>query len=167
MLKSIALLALSVPATLGVIADITLEPDQNNVVAGRLEGRWEADEVISERMGMNSSSKSYEFVEDESITAALPAKFAKLFENFRLYEAGTVTVRSGDEVSFSGPYLLTNHAGNPHLLVFRERDGEPLADIESMNIFVGHGKTKAKDVLLVGGDFNNQPFQAFRRVAQK
>jgi hypothetical protein len=37
--------------------------------------------------------------------------------------------------------------------------------VESFNVMIARAKEPANDLLFIGGDFNNQPFSAFKRVA--
>jgi hypothetical protein len=46
----------------------------------------------------------------------------------------------------------------------RERNGDPHGDGESFNVMLARGKEEQQDLLFVGGDSNNQPFSAYRRV---
>lgn len=163
----IVLLALAATAFAGAAAlafQLAVEPDQNNVSAGRLFGHWEADPVVAERMGLPPSSETLEFAPDESFLASIPAEMAEALAKLRVFESGIVTIRREGRLTSSGPYILTTVSGNPHLVMFRDRDGEALADAESSNVFVAPGKTREQDLLLLGGDFNNEPFRAFRRV---
>ncbi len=62
------------------------------------------------------------------------------------------------------PFVLTARSGNPHLVYFRPRGGDPLGDAESFNIALVRARTPAADLLFIGGDFNNQRFVAYRRA---
>ena len=61
-------------------------------------------------------------------------------------------------------FVLIEHRGNPHLVWFREAGGDPLGDAESFNVMLAPAKDTANDLLFIGGDFNNQPFSAYKRV---
>ena len=63
------------------------------------------------------------------------------------------------------PFLLIAVHGNPHVLYFRERDGDPMGDGESFNLVLAPAREPASDLLFIGGDFNNQPFAAYDRQA--
>jgi hypothetical protein len=143
--------------------EVRVEPDQNNVTAGRLVGTWEADPLVAKRMGCKPSADSFEFGAGDEFLSRIPAKYDEVLAKLRFYESGQLIIRREGRVKGTHPYLLSVIAGNPHLLIFRERDGDPLGDIESMNLFVAPGKNRTGDILLMGGDFNNQPFKAFRR----
>jgi hypothetical protein len=60
-------------------------------------------------------------------------------------------------------FILIEMKGNPHVVYFRERDGDPLGDAESFNVMLAVAKDKPSDLLFIGGDFNNQPFTAYER----
>ena len=61
-------------------------------------------------------------------------------------------------------FILITHRGNATVVYFRERDGDPMGDGESFIVMLAPAKDRAKDLLLTGGDFNNQPFSAFERA---
>jgi hypothetical protein len=42
--------------------------------------------------------------------------------------------------------------------------GDPLGDAESFNVMLAVARDGTNDLLFIGGDFNNQPFAAYRRV---
>lgn len=166
-LLTILALVLLAPLGLALTLQLRVEPDQNNVTAGRLVGTWESDPVVAERMGLKGDGQQLEFRAAGDFLDKVPAKIAEAIKDMRIYESGTVVLRAGDKTRWTRPYLLTNISGNPHLLMFRARDGEPLGDVESFNLFVAQGKEQADDLLLVGGDFNNEPFRPFRRVEER
>ncbi|MFT4541719.1 MAG: hypothetical protein ACI841_005014 [Planctomycetota bacterium] len=159
-------LLLSTPVALAIGFDFRVEPDQNNVTAGRLYGNWEADPVVSERLGTKLPKDTIEFTEDQSFLAELPAQYEKFLKDKQIFESGVVTWRRDGRVVRGGPYILITHSGNPHLVYFRDRDGVAMGDAESANIFVGQGKERQQDLLLLGGDFNNEAFRAYRRVSK-
>ncbi len=163
-LTSALLLVLLAPVCLALALDLRVEPDASNVTAGRLEGLWESDSAVAERMGLKPDTSTLEFLPGAEFLAQIPAKFVEALAEFHLYESGTLISRAEGKVQWSRPYLLTIIHGNPHVLMFRARDGDPLGDVESANVFVAPGKEHANDLLLLGGDFSNQPFRPYRRV---
>lgn len=155
-------LLLAVPAL-----DLTLQPDENNLAEGRLEGVWEYDPVVSERLGTSSHREmTLEFRADAAVLQSLPGMWDRQLADWTLFEAGHMTIRSQGVIEAAAPYLLTSLAGNPHIVTFRERDGEPLTDAESFNFLLAPGKESPQDLLMLGGDFDNEPFRAMRRVAE-
>jgi hypothetical protein len=139
-------------------AEVQVRPDQNNVVSSRLEGEWEADDELTKRLGGRAKGK-VEFQSDKAVAAKIPAKFDTFFKGKQVYMAGMMKF---GEKQF--PFVLIEHTGNPHLVFFQERDGDPLGDTESINVMLARGKEPKDDLLFIGGDFNNQPFGAYRRV---
>ena len=61
------------------------------------------------------------------------------------------------------PFFLTAIHGTPRVFWFRERDGDPFGDEESFNVMLASGAGREDDLLFRGGDFNNQPFTAYKR----
>ncbi len=162
-IKALFALALLAPLGWAMTFGIRVEPDENNIAAGRLAGVWEPDAALCERLGVKVRTTRIEFVLDDSFLDSIPAEVSKYLDGMRMYEAGRMTwhEKSGPSTS---PYLLTTFAGNPHLVSFRERDGVPLGDIESCNLMIIPAKEHAQDVLFMGGDSANEPFRPFRRV---
>lgn len=163
-LTSLLLLVLLAPLGFALVLELRVEPDSNNVTAGRLLGTWTSDPVVAERMGQKASEESFEFRAADDFLDKVPAKFVEHLKDLQIYESGVVVHRQGTQVRWTSPYLLVSMSGNPHLLTFRERGGDPLGDIESCNLFVAQGKERKQDLLLVGADFNNEPFRPFRRA---
>lgn len=164
MLRRFAPLALGLLLAVPTV-ELSLEPEENNLAQGRLNGTWEFAPVVSEKLGATShEGTTLEFREDATVLASLPGMWDRPLADFVLYEAGHYTYRDEGEVRFSGPYVLTNAAGNPHLITFRAANGEPLTDAESNNLLVAPGKEASQDLLFLGGDFDNEPLRAFRRA---
>ena len=167
-----------VPAALGflaalgasTLADLRVQPDEENIPSGRLAGTWVVDTTLCERLGSGPGPDEIEFRVDGSVLAAVPQELAEKLKRFRIYEAGLMTSRAAVENApdqvLTGPYLLVENAGNPHLVWLRERDGEPLADAESASIVVIPAAEKRNEIFLMGGDFDNQPFRAWRRKSE-
>ena len=148
-------------ALVGVTAtwgQLTVQPDKENVVASRLEGPWEPDAELTLRLGGRAVGK-LTFTNNAVVATRIPAKYETFFKGRQVYMAGTMSGR-GKEY----PFVLIEHKGNPHIVFFRERDDDPFGDAESFNVMLAVGKDKPDDLLFVGGDFNNQPFSAYRRV---
>ena len=139
-------------------AQLAVQPDKENVVASRLDGPWEPDAELTLRLGGRAVGK-LSFTNNAVVATKIPAKYETFFKGRQVYMAGTMSGR-GKEY----PFVLIEHKGNPHIVFFRERDGDPLGDAESFNVMLAVGKDKQDDLLFVGGDFNNQPFSAYRRV---
>ena len=59
----------------------------------------------------------------------------------------------------NSPFVLTSISGNPHLVYWD--DGT--TDMESFNLMLAKATDPNNDLLFVGGDFNNQPFSAWKR----
>ncbi len=139
---------------------LQVQPDPENVVASRLAGTWRADAALGERLGKKARVDLLVFQVDPQVAARIPAKFHEPLQKMRIFLAGTMTLRGKEH-----PFLLTETHGNPHLIWFRERGGDPMGDAESFNLMLAPGATPEQDLLFVGGDFNNQPFAPYGRAA--
>ena len=156
------LLVLAAPLTL----DLRVRPDPNHVVASRLAGAWGADPELCERLGTKPWMERIEFTPDEGVLAQIPAELSEFIARERIWQAGTVRyVERGQERR--GPYALLTHTGNTVAHIFRARDGEALGDGEACILTLVPARERAADLLFLGGDFNNEPFRAYRRVAAR
>lgn len=154
-------------ASLAMVAgSFKVKANKENVVAGRLEGRWHPHIPLTKRLlgeryqpGPATSSSYISFSAEPSVVQKIPAKYEKFLKDKTIYMAGIMTLR-GKEY----PFILTELFGNPHIVYFRERDGDPMGDAESFNVMLASAKDKPNDLLFIGGDFNNQPFSAYERI---
>lgn len=160
------LLATAIPIA-NARAELKITPEKENVVASRLIGSWEMDAKLTIRLrgelsrsgGESLRLRTFIFKSDASIVEKIPERYEKFLSEKRIYLAG---IMSGAGTEY--PFILIEHNGNPHLVYFRERDGDPLGDGESFNLFIARAKETKNDLLFIGGDFNNQPFDAYHRA---
>ncbi|MEM7234718.1 MAG: hypothetical protein AAF517_21240, partial [Planctomycetota bacterium] len=96
---------------------------------------------------------------DSTVLERIPKKFMKFLDKKTIYLAGIMTMGSTE-----CPFLCFENRGNPHVLFFLERGGDPLGNSESFNVMLARARDRQKDLLFIGGDFNNQPFRAFERA---
>jgi len=144
-------------------AEFEVTPDKENVVASRLPGIWTADAASTERLtGRRPSGRSgrgtVEFSVDAKVAKAVPEKYAQFLKGRKIYIAGRMKRGRGEH-----PFILIEHRGNPHVVWFRERGGDPMGDAESFNVMLVRAGKEENDLLFIGGDFNNQAFSAYRR----
>lgn len=146
-------------------AQIRVEPDKENVVASRVEGDWQVHAELTKRLTGNDAVKERKIItvkSDPSVVAKLPDKMQKHFANRRVYMAGIISIKG--DMKKSHPFILVEFRGNPHVVWFRDRNGEAFGDAESFNVMMAAAQQRENDLLFIGGDFNNQPFSAFSRV---
>ena len=127
--------------------------DKENVVSSAIDGTWkhEKDDV------------TILFEKDTTAIGLVPVKFHKDLANKTIYHAGFLTLSSkGKEMKVL--FLLTTIHGNPHVVMFRDRNGSPYSDSESFNLFIAKAKNRVDDRLFIGGDFNNEPFRELVRI---
>lgn len=77
--------------------------------------------------------------------------------------AGTFDLFLND-IEETHPFALVELSGNPHIIFWREKDGDMFGDVESFNVMMARAEEEANDLFFWGGDFNNQPFVAFKRI---
>ena len=158
---SLAAVALAAPA---LVRELRVVPDKNQVVASRLAGAWEPDPALCERLGTKAHMERMEFTPDESVLPTIPAELTEMIKEDRVYQAGILRfVEKGEEKRM--PYLLIVRGGNSKVFLFLSRGGQGLDDSESMLLTVVPARDAAADLLFTGGDFNNEPFKAYRRAA--
>ena len=140
------------------LGQLRVSYDKQNVVASRLIGKWDIDKKLNKHLG-GYALGTVSFIKDSSVIPLLPAKFNTRLGKYRIYLAGWMTMSKG-----KFPYLLINLKGNPHIVYFRKRGKHPYGDGESFNVMLARAKNKINDILFIGGDFNNQPFSALKRL---
>lgn len=145
-----------------------VEPDKENVVASRLEGAWRPHVELTKRLtgrsdprGAEGISAGISFKSDPSVAENLPDKYVTALaeRHARIYMAGKMSLEGKDL-----PFFLISMSGNPHVLFFLQRDGDPFGNGESFNVMLAPAKEKDNDLLFTGGDFNNEPFRAYERA---
>jgi hypothetical protein len=143
--------------------NLVVESNQENVVASRLEGRWTVNDAISTRLGgrMIGYDEIVEFKADSTVLTQLSETYKDELADLTIYMAGKLAF---NQTVY--PFILIQLNGNPHVVFFQERDGNPVGDAESFNVMLAVAEETANDLLLLGGDFNNQPFTAFDRLIQ-
>jgi len=141
-------------------AALAVKADKENVVASRLAGEWQPHVELTKRLTGRAKVPpgGLSFRSDPAIAGKIPAKYDKFLGKKHIYMAGMLKRRGKEH-----PFVLIEHRGNPHVVYFRERGGDPLGDAESFNVMLAVSKEKGNDLLFIGGDFNNQPFSAFER----
>jgi hypothetical protein len=154
---------------------VTHEPA--NVVASRILGSWEPEVPLTTRLtgkaptAPNTAGASevqiagrIAFRSDTSVLARIPRMMSDALlrevPDLKVYLAGYMTIAAREHVFF-----LTNLKGNMQVLIFLPRGNEPMGNGESFIVQLAIASEPANDILLVGGDFNNQPFSAMKRVS--
>ena len=124
------------------LAGLAARPDRENVVASRLAGQWVVDRALTTRLrGKPQASippgNEVEFTSDPAVAGKIPKKYHDLLKAFPIYMAGTMKMRGKPY-----PFILIGHKGNPCVMYFRERDGDPMGDAESFNVMLAPAKEK-------------------------
>lgn len=162
MRQRLALIAIPFLVAAVGIGGFKITPDKENVVSSRLIGSWVPDPELHERLKGGAPGKNAQPIEVRSapeIAEKIPEHYGEFLNGRTLYMAGYI--KWGEQES---PFVLTDHHGNPHLLMFRERDGDPFGDGESCNVMLAWAKDPKNDLLFMGADFNNEPFRPYRRA---
>ena len=141
-----------------------VEPEEGCVVASRLVGAWTPDAAVSGSLGTKPRFERITFTESADVAKRIPAKYEEFLGDRQIYLAGSLELRRGEEIT-RYPFILVDFSGNQNVLVFRERDGDPMGDGESFIVTLAPAKDGANDLLFMGGDFNNEPFKAYRRAS--
>jgi hypothetical protein len=81
------------------------------------------------------------------VLAKIPAAIAGKLKSLPILLAGTLRMGDSEHV-----FLLTVRSGNPTVVWFRERGGDPCGDAESWNVMLVRAEAKPADLLFVGGD---------------
>lgn len=146
-------------------AELKLENDPENVVASRLEGSWQVSSQLAKRLSSDRRVflQSVSFKSDPTMLSKVPEAHAAAIsaKTGKVYLAGYITFNDKEL-----PFLLTTLHGNPHIVLWMEQGGDRFGNIESMNIMLAVAEEKQNDLMFLGGDFNNQPFNAYERVKE-
>ncbi len=155
-----------VVSSAALLGALEVQPDKENVVASRLEGRWQMHRALTKRLTSKdklprteSTGAYVSFTDDPSVAEKVPGKYDEFLTEKHIYMAGIMNWRGEDY-----PFIVIQIKGNPCVVYFRERDGDPMGEAESFFLMLASAKYKANDLLFIGGDFNNQPFTAYERV---
>lgn len=138
--------------------ELKVERNKENVVASRLEGEWQVNATLTERLRGGISMGRLAFRADPSVVEEIPARMAGALGELTIFMAGYME-RYGGRSQETYPFILTAMNGNPHVVWFRDDFG----DAESFNVMLAVGDEPGDDLLFVGGDFNNQSFLAYSR----
>jgi hypothetical protein len=140
---------------------LEVQAEKENVVASKLEGAWQANADLWPRLaGKGAPDKAIiSFKSDPKVAAKIPLRYLPFFEGKPVYMSGIMRRDTNEHL-----FILSTLNGNPHVIYFRPRGGDPLGDAESFNLFIAVAAETANDLLFLGGDFNNQPFYPFERV---
>merc|ERR1712055_709509 len=159
------LFILSIFFPLTIHAQCSLTPDSENVVGTQLAGDWQINVDLTTQLWPDYLTwvgvTSVSFTDNPSIVDMLPEEDCGSWMNDlgQLFLAGEMTFTMEQEtVSF--PYVLASSSGNPHLVYWTQQ----MTDVESFNLMIARAEDKNKDMLFIGGDFNNQPFTAWTRM---
>ncbi|MFT7487201.1 MAG: hypothetical protein ACI9F9_003060 [Candidatus Paceibacteria bacterium] len=165
LIQSIAIGAL-VPVGVALSLQVHVEPDQNNISAGRLEGIWRSDPAVSTRLGLDSKELTIEFQTEDRFMKSLSKQVSVQLNEQRIYETGLMVTRQAGKLVSSSPYFLVSRSGDPYLLQLHAEDGVPLGGIDSTHVFVAPGRERHQDLLLLGGDINDEALRPYRRVRE-
>lgn len=164
-LSAVCLLGIGAAA----LAPLKVQKEKENVVASILIGTWVPDKPLTERLGGRSvvvegggqAGATVVSTDDAKVAGMIPPMYNEFLADKQVYLSGTMSI-GADKY----PYILISQWGNPYVVFFRPRDGKPMGDAESFNVMAATAKDNANDLLLIGGDFNNQPFSAYKRAKE-
>ncbi len=148
-------------------ARLKVNNEKQNVVSGRLEGKWQPQVPLTKRLvgdvfqPSTSTPDDVSFRTEQSVVQTIPEKYEEFLKETTIYMAGIMTRHNKDY-----PFILIELFGNPHIVYFRERDADPMGDAESFNVMLASAKDKTNDLLFIGGDFSNEPFSAYQRAKE-
>merc|ERR1719348_1991949 len=138
------LLILSILLPVTVSAQCVLTQDPENVVGTQLAGDWAINLDLTTQLWPEEDCGSW------------------MDSMGQLFLAGEMTfnVGDGEDNKMTFPYVLTSNSGNPHLIYWTDE----MTDVESFNLMIARAEDRTKDMLFIGGDFNNQAFTAWKRM---
>ncbi len=129
-----------------------------------LQGDWSVEADITNRLRQTPDRKRtglLSFRSDPEVAKSVPAKYDEFLAEKHVFMAGYLQRKNERH-----PFILIEHRGNPFVVYFGERDGNPMGNAESFNVMLAPGENKEDDLLFIGGDFNNQAFDAYERAGR-
>ena len=84
-----------------LMAELKVESDKDNVVSSRLEGRWQANKAISNRLADHDWGKTMGFHADDKVVTKIPEKYEKFLADKTIYMAGIMKSGKMSTHSFS------------------------------------------------------------------
>merc|ERR1719348_2850161 len=159
------LLILSILLPVTVSAQCVLTQDPENVVGTQLAGDWAINLDLTTQLWPDYQDwvevTAVSFTDNPSIVDMLPEEDCGSWMNDfgQLFMGGEMTFTMEEE-TLTFPYILGSSSGNPHLVYWTVQ----MTDAESFNLMIARAEDKDKDMLFIGGDFNNQPFTAWSRM---
>jgi hypothetical protein len=152
--------------------ELEVTPDPDNVVADRLEGVWQINDAVSERLGSLSGGPGLiEFRSDSAAITEIPPEYGEIFSDSTIYLAGTVTLAVTETITEEGettpayPFLLTEMHGTPALLIFAPLSGLPFGRYSVWFVMLAAAENPSNDLLFLNLDYNNRPTMALDRVS--
>eukprot|EP00091_Calanus_sinicus_P005266 TRINITY_DN15694_c0_g1_i2.p1 TRINITY_DN15694_c0_g1~~TRINITY_DN15694_c0_g1_i2.p1 ORF type:complete len:169 (+),score=35.08 TRINITY_DN15694_c0_g1_i2:110-616(+) len=162
------LLALLFLFPINIAAQCTLTPDTENVVGTQLAGDWTINLDLTNQLWPDFMEwvevTGVSFTNNPEIVDTLPEDDCNSWMiDFQLFQSGEMTFKFGnntDPEPVSYPFVLSSLSGNPHLIYWLD----DMTDTESFNLMLARADDQNNDLLFLGGDFNSQPFSAWKRV---
>ena len=162
-----------VPPEPGKPGEVTVLDDPQNVVASELIGSWKLDPSLTGRLSGTEEPdvNALEFRSNDESRARMEAFLLPLLSDMEkqlrehfsralttVYLVGEVELSWDNGKTSLHDFMLITWRGNPCLILY-DRAG----DIEMNNVALARDVDGDGDLLLVGGDFNNQSFLVFVR----
>ena len=147
MKQLLALAAIPLLINAVAVSGFKVTSDKENVVASRLEGAWVPDAPIYERLKggpPGKQAKPVTFRSAPEVAEKVPERYGEFLNGKTIYMGGYM--KWGDDEQ---PFLLTDVHGNPHIIWFRERNGDPMGDAESCNVMLAPAKDPKDDLLFL------------------
>jgi len=144
------------------LAQLKVEPDEKNVVASRLEGKWIVMPALTKRLGGNIDQR-ISFKSDPSVVNVVPERLIPYLQKCRIYMAGYMMFL-GKNLS---PFFLITNQGNPTIVYLREKGDDPYGDAESFLVTLVPAVDPVNDLLFVGHESIPRPFSAYERDKTK
>jgi len=155
---------------------VQITPSEENVVASELFGEWIADNVLSARLcgGIDhTGNKKIVFRKNPQAEKRIAVFVEEILreanadqeeQDAQAFRTAVQNVYLAGEVEFNNKkqdFALISIYGSPRLIFFDRVD-----DMETGNVMLARDEAGDNDLLFLGGDFNNQSFQAYKRFTE-
>ncbi len=138
----------AVAATAFAYVQLRVVPNDNHIVAKRMQGCWNLDVAASRKLDPDRQPvfRTLKFTADEAVLPKLAAYESRL-SGKELFSAGWVTLNDTNTY----PYVVTTQDGNPTVIWFEPRGDDATGAPQHRACWVAIARDTANDMLMLGG----------------
>jgi RNA polymerase sigma-70 factor (ECF subfamily) len=138
---------------------LTVDPAPERSAAAHLEGRWQLDRPLTQRLSgrdIGSDGKAVQvgltIANDPAVAGQVPAAYRELLDGKRILMAGRITYQETTGRTTrtrTHPFVLTEHAGTPVVIYFDGPDDRPWSREEVLAVQLVPARGRSEDLLFL------------------